>query len=453
MKRRTRLVSIVLAVIMLLLSACNINMGEEPDKGTDSVPKTDVGVQKVVFWHAMGGANTKVVDQLVANFNASQDKVQVEAVYQGTYDDLLSKLKASMGTNEGPSVVQMYEIGSRFMIDSKLITPMQEFIDAGQWDVSQLEPNISGYYTFEDKLYSMPFNSSNPILYYNKDLFKDAGLDPESPPKTFEELKIAADTISKKGKAVGANFAIYGWFMEQLFANQGAEYVNNGNGRDDLATESLVNTEPGVKVLTWWKDLIDSKAANNLGRKTDDSKKAFSAGQVAMILDSTAALKGLVDSSEGKFEVGTGFLPKPEGAEEGGVIVGGASLWMMNSRPEAEQKAAWEFIKFLTSPSEQAYWHINTGYFPITTKAYEEESVKENLKKFPQFQTAIDQLHQTKLVKATQGAVMGVFPEARQIVEGAIEEVLNNKKSPQQALDDAAKEITTKIQDYNRTVK
>ncbi|MGV2686190.1 ABC transporter substrate-binding protein, partial [Clostridium perfringens] len=88
-----------------------------------------------------------------------------------------------------------------------------------------------------------------------------------------------------------------------------------------------------------------------------------------------------------------------------------------------------------------------------TTKAYEEESVKENLKKFPQFQTAIDQLHQTKLVKATQGAVMGVFPEARQIVEGAIEEVLNNKKSPQQALDDAAKEITTKIQDYNRTVK
>lgn len=190
----------MLAAIMLLLSACNINMGEEPDKGTDSVPKTDVGVQKVVFWHAMGGANTKVVDQLVANFNASQDKVQVEAVYQGTYDDLLSKLKASMGTNEGPSVVQMYEIGSRFMIDSKLITPMQEFIDADQWDVSQLEPNISGYYTFEDKLYSMPFNSSNPILYYNKDLFKDAGLDPESPPKTFEELKIAADTISKKGR-------------------------------------------------------------------------------------------------------------------------------------------------------------------------------------------------------------------------------------------------------------
>lgn len=266
-KRRIRMIGVVLAAVMVLLSACNVNMGEEPAKGTDTGSKTEAGVQKVVFWHAMGGATTKVVDQLVANFNESQDKVQVEAVYQGTYDDLLSKLKASMGTNEGPSVVQMYEIGSRFMIDSKLITPMQDFIDADQWDAAQLEPNISGYYTFENKLYSMPFNSSNPILYYNKDLFKDAGLDPENPPKTFEELTIAAETISKKGKAVGANFAIYGWFMEQLFASQGAEYVNHGNGRDDLATESLVNTEPGVKVLTWWKELIDSKAANNLGRK------------------------------------------------------------------------------------------------------------------------------------------------------------------------------------------
>lgn len=453
---KKRLVSLMLAAVMLLMAACSVNMGEEEPKAADPGTKgaeTKSGAQKVVFWHAMGGATTKVVDQLVDNFNKSQDKIQVEAVYQGTYDDLLSKLKATMGTSEGPTVVQMYEIGSRFMVDSKLITPMQNFIDQDGWDVGQLEPNISGYYTFDDKLYSMPFNTSNPILYYNKDLFKEAGLDPENPPKTFEELKAAADKISKTGKAVGANFAIYGWFMEQFFANQGAEYVNNGNGRDELATESLVNSDAGVKVMTWWKDLIDTKAANNLGRKTDDSKKAFSAGQVAMILDSTAALKGLVDGTTGKFEVGTGFLPKPADAKEGGVIVGGASLWMMNNRPDEEQKAAWEFIKFLTSPEQQAFWHINTGYFPITTKAYEQDSVKENLKKFPQFQTAIDQLHQTKLNRATQGAVMGVFPEARQIVEGAIEEVLNNKKTPKAALDDAAKEITAKIQEYNRTVK
>jgi sn-glycerol 3-phosphate transport system substrate-binding protein len=451
------LMSLVLAVLMIFLAACNVNMGESAESKKPEVAKPGAtpvsGTKKVVFWHAMGGSNTKVVEQMVTDYNASQDKIKVEAVYQGSYDDLLSKLKASMGTSEGPSVVQMYEIGSRFMIDSKAITPMQNFIDTDKWDATQLEPNIAGYYTLSGKLYSMPFNTSNPILYYNKDLFKAAGLDPAKPPKTYEELKAAADAITKTGKATGANFAIYGWFMEQLMANQGAEFVNNGNGRTAMATESQVNSEAGVKVLTWWKDLVDTKAANNLGRKTDDSKKAFSAGQVGMILESTAALKGLVDSAGGKFEVGTGFLPKPSDAKDGGVVVGGASLWMMNNRPDDEQKATWDFIKFLTSPKEQAYWHVNTGYFPITKKAYDEEIVKANLKQFPQFQTAIDQLHQTKLNTATQGAVMGVFPEARQIVEGAIEEVLNNKKSPKEALDAAAKEITSKIQLYNKTVK
>ncbi|MDQ0902156.1 MULTISPECIES: ABC transporter substrate-binding protein [unclassified Paenibacillus] len=453
-----RLTGLALTATMVFLAACSVNMGESTESKKPETTKSGAaveisGTKKVVFWHAMGGANTKVVDQLVANYNASQNKIKVEAVYQGNYDDLLSKLKASMGTSEGPSVVQMYEIGSRFMIDSKAITPMQNFIDADKWDLSQLEPNIAGYYTLGGKLYSMPFNTSNPVLYYNKDLFKAAGLDPAKPPKTFEELKAAADAITKTGKATGANFAIYGWFMEQLFANQGAEYVNNGNGRSSMATQSQVNSEAGVKVLTWWKDLVDTKAANNLGRKTDDSKKAFSAGQVGMILESTAQVKGLVDSASGKFEVGTGFLPKPADAKEGGVVVGGASLWVMNNRSDDEQKSTWDFIKFLTSPKEQAYWHVNTGYFPITKKAYDEDIVKENLKKFPQFQTAIDQLHQTKMNPATQGAVMGVFPEARQIVEGAIEEVLNNKKSPKEALDAAEKEITSKIQTYNKTVK
>ncbi|EGL15572.1 MULTISPECIES: ABC transporter substrate-binding protein [Paenibacillus] len=443
----------LLTAVMLVSAGCggSDTAGTGDKGGADS--GSGSGPKKVVFWHAMGGANTKVVDQLVADYNASQDKIKVEAIFQGSYDDLLSKLKASMGTKEGPSVVQMYEIGSRFMIDSKMVTPMQNFIDADKYDLTQLEPNITGYYTFNDKLFSMPFNTSNPVLYYNKDLFKAAGLDPEKPPATYEEFQKAAEAISKTGKATGGNFAIYGWFMEQFFANQGAEYINNDNGRKELATQSLVNSEAGVQTLTWWKNMVDSKAMNNLGRKTDDSKKAFSAGQVGMILDSTAALKGLVDSSKGKFEVGTGFLPKPANAKDGGVVVGGASLWIMNDRADDEQKATWDFIKFLTSPKEQAYWHINTGYFPITKKAYDEQSVKDNMKSFPQFQTAVDQLHQTKLNTATQGAVMGVFPEARQIVEGAIEEVLNNKKSPKDALDAAAKDITSKIEKYNKTVK
>jgi sn-glycerol 3-phosphate transport system substrate-binding protein len=354
-----------------------------------------------------------------------------------------------MDSKSGPSLIQVYEIGSKFMIDSGAVTPVQQFIDEEKYDVSSLEPNISSYYTFDGKQYSMPFNTSNPILYYNKDLFKKAGI--ETPPTTYQEVADDAKKLTE-GSVTGASFAIYGWFMEQLLANQGKDLVNNGNGRESSATESLVNQEAAATTLTWWKSMVDNKSALNLGRKTDDTKKAFLAGQIAMTLDSTASLRGIVDGAAGKFEVGTAFLPKPDTSSEGGVVVGGASLWVLNNKSAEEQKAAWEFIKYLAEPAVQAEWHISTGYFPITTKAYDEQIVKDNLAKYPQFQTAVDQLHASKPSTASQGAVMGVFPDARQTVEGAIEEVFSGKKDVKAALDDAAKQITEKIDIYNKTV-
>lgn len=454
-----------IAAIMLMLSACaqstssNMNNVQEKQEGASSdnalstSENSDSDDDKIVvtWWHAMGGELGETVNTLVEQFNDSQDKITVNAVYQGSYDESLSKLRTTLGTDQGPTLMQVYEIGTRFMIDSQAITPMQKFIDEDEFDLSQLEENILGYYTFDGELYSMPFNTSNPILYYNKDMFKEAGLDPENPPSTYEEVAEAAAQLTKPGQ-YGASFAIYGWFMEQFFANQGAEYVNNGNGRDNLATASLLNEEAGVETMKWWKQMIDDGVALNLGRNTSDTKKAFAAGQVAMILDSTAALRGIVDSTEGKFEVGTGFLPRPADSKDGGVIVGGASLYIMNNRPEAEQKAAWEFIKYLAAPEQQAFWNVNTGYFPITKAAYDQPLIQENMEKFPQFQTAVNQLHQTKLNNATKGAVMGVFPEARQIVERAMEEIINGVNSPEEALSQAADEITEKIVAYNATL-
>ncbi|MFI2855838.1 ABC transporter substrate-binding protein [Paenibacillus sp. JSM ZJ436] len=453
---RRSLTLMLLAWTMLVSAACSSNGAggiEEPlappAKAAAATSSTPV---KVVWWHSMSGELGQAVDKLIADFNGKQDGIEVEGVFQGTYDESLNKLKASLGSDSGPTMIQVYEIGSRFMMDTQATRPVQDFMDAEGYDISGLEPNIKNYYTFDGKLYSMPFNSSNPILYYNKDAFKAAGLDPENPPQTYEEVAEAAKKLTQGGQT-GASFAIYGWFMEQFFANQGQELLNNGNGRSSAATASQLNSEAGVKTLEWWKEMLDDQSLLNLGRKTDDTKKAFAAGQIAMMLDSTASLRGIVSSAEGKFEVGTGFLPKPSDAGEGGVIIGGASLWLMNNKSEEESKAAWEFMKYLADPVTQAEWHINTGYFPVHTKAYEEDSVKENLKKYPQFQTAVDQLHQTVPNAATQGAVMGVFPEARQITETAIEEVLNGQSSPQEALDKAAKEITSKIETYNKTVK
>ncbi|MEK3785749.1 MULTISPECIES: ABC transporter substrate-binding protein [Paenibacillus] len=451
----TRKKSIPLMLIclsmLLVLSACSGGTAAENAQNPASDGGTG-GPVKVTWWHSMSGNGEKAIQQIADKFNSSQSDIQVEAIYQGKYDDSLNKLKASMGSDSGPDLIQVYEIGSKFMIDSKAITPVQQFIDKDQFDLSKLEPNITRYYTIDGKLNAMPFNTSNPILYYNKDAFKAAGLDPEKPPVTFEDFEQAATALNANGQT-GASIAIYGWFLEQFFANQNAEYVNNGNGRDAAATESLINSEAGVKTLTWWKGMLDKKIISNLGRNTDDTNSAFAAGQIAMTLDSTAGLRSIVEKVGDKFEVGTAFLPRPSSATEGGVVVGGASLYIMNNKSEEQQQAAWEFIKFVASPEVQAEWSVNTGYFPITTAAYEQQVLKDNMEKYPQFKTAVDQLHASAATKATQGAVMGVFPEARQIAEGAIESVLNGQQEPKAALDQAAQQITEKIAQYNQTVQ
>ncbi len=441
-------ISMALAAVMSIsfLAGC----GSKPTEGTEDDPI------ELVFWHAMGGVAGESIGKLVEDFNKSQKTIKVKAEYQGSYDDAINKLKSSQQGNGGPDIMQLYDIGTRWMIDSGYALPMQQFIDADKYDVSSLEKNILGYYTVQDKLYSMPFNSSTPILYYNEDAFVAAGLDPKKPPTTMEEVKSMAEKLVKKeGDKVdvyGYSMAVYGWFFEQLMAKQDLDYGNNGNGRKDKATAvDFDKNGGGLKIFNMWKDLYATGNAGNFGRKTADTQNAFIAGKTAMMIDSTAVVNSIIKGVNGKFKVGTAFLPSINSTDKGGVSIGGGSLWIMDKEDEGRGKAAWEFIKFMVSPEQQLYWHQNTGYFPITTKTYELEGMKEHLKKLPQFQTAIDQLHSSKV--ESRGALLGVFPEARQIVETQVEALLQNTITPQQAVDKAAADINSALEKYNKANK
>jgi sn-glycerol 3-phosphate transport system substrate-binding protein len=253
----------------------------------------------------------------------------------------------------------------------------------------------------------------------------------------------------------GVAFAIYGWFFEQFLAVSGAPYVDNGNGRDARAAKAVFNGPDGVKVLSWWKSMIDEGTMANYGRVTTDTRNAFNAGQVAMIIESTAALRGMMDASQGKFELGTAYLPRPSESafRASGTIIGGASLWILKDRPTAEQQGAWEFIKYVAAAPQQAYWHTMSGYYPIRKSGYSEPLDKEWRAKYPPFQTAIEQLHMAPVNRITSGGLIGVFPSARQTIESAIEQVLAGKATPQKALDDAAAAVTIAIQDYEATVQ
>jgi sn-glycerol 3-phosphate transport system substrate-binding protein len=413
---------------------------------------------KIVFWYSVGGKVAEATKVMVEQFNATHQDIQVEAVFQGSYDEAINKLKQSITSKATPSVMQVYDIGTRFMIDSKAVVPAQKWIDQEKFDVSGYEPNIMEYYKVDNQLYSMPFNTSTPILYYNKTMFKEAGLDPENPPKTFEEVAAAAQKLTVKdgsGKITrpGITLAIYGWFFEQFLAEQNAPFANNANGRDSMATAAAFNSTQGEKVLNWWLGMVKEGSAANMGRKTADTQKAFIAGQTAMTIDSTGVLVDILDGVNGKFEVGTGFMPHPADTPKGGVIIGGGSLWMLGGHSEAEEKAAWEFVKFMTAAKQQAYWHIKTGYFPVVKGAYDDPELKKHQEKYPQFKVAIDQLHGTVINRYTQGALLGVFTQARQEIEGAIEQVLNGQATPAAALQKAADSVNGAIERYNQTVK
>src|ERR671937_1894608 len=163
---------------------------------------------KIVWWHAMGGVNGEAVKKMVDGFNKSQSNIKVEAVFQGSYDDLLSKLNTALASNAAPALVQVFDIGQAYMRDSGQVVPMQAFIDRDKFDTSDFEPAVLNYYKFQDKLQSMPFNSSSAILYYNKDAFKEVGLDPAKPPVTFSEVADAAKKLTKKD---GATTTRYGF--------------------------------------------------------------------------------------------------------------------------------------------------------------------------------------------------------------------------------------------------
>lgn len=439
-------------ILLLLIVSILMNLVLLPQEVSFS--QTTKPIQ-LVFWHSMGSNLGKALQYLVEQYNSKNKNEKIVAQYQGSYDDLITKLKTAQAAKQGPDIAQVYEIGTRFMIDSGWAVPVQRFIQSAKFDLNQLEPNLLAYYTVEGTLWSMPFNSSTPILYYNKTAFKEANLDPNKPPKSFTEVENYGKKLIKKDKKgqitrYAFSMAIYGWYFEQLLAKQGALYVDNGNGREKRATKVVFNNEEGKNILRWWKRLIDEKIAGNFGRNYDDTITAFVAGKTCMIIASTASLKTILDGVGKKFEVGTAFIPALNNNKNGGVIIGGASLWILKNHPQNYQKSAWNFIEFLVSPQSQLFWHKNTGYFPVNKRVYTLKEMTDHLKKYPQFKTAIDQLHATPINVATRGAVIGVFPEARRIIEENIEKVIVNNYPIDKALKDAEERINKAIKEYNQ---
>ena len=446
----------LLILSLAVLTACtnsdndtNTEETETPEPATSEGTGTEDAKVSIEFWHAMSGTGQESLDSIVKGFNDSQDKYEVVAEFQGTYEESLTKLRGVGGTKDAPAITQVFEVGTKYMIDSGYIEPMQSFIDKDNYDLSQLEENILNYYKVDGELYSMPFNSSTPVMVYNKDAFTEAGLDPEKAPETFSEVIDAAAKL-QKGEMYGFSMLTYGWFFEQLVATQGGLYVDEDNGRSGDATEALFNGPEGLNVFNFLDTMNKAGTFGNFGTNWDDIRAAFASGKVAMYMDSSAGVAGAITNAP--FDVGVAYIPHADEVERNGVVIGGASLWMSKGIAEEEQQAAWEFMKYLTTPEVQAQWHLDTGYFAINPKAYDEENVKEKWAEFPQYKVTVDQLQDTVPGLATQGALISVFPESRQQIVTALEDLYQGK-DPQEVLDKAAEGTNRAMEIANKTKK
>ncbi|MGE4525621.1 MAG: ABC transporter substrate-binding protein [Sphaerochaeta sp.] len=421
-------------------------------EATKAAPAKPAGPVEITFWHAMGGVNGEALASMVDEFNKQNEgKIKVKYEFQGNYDDEFAKIQAS-GGNYPCDIIQVYDIGTRYMIDSGWILPVQEYIEKDKYDISQIEPNIAAYYTVDNTLYSMPFNSSTPLLYYNKTAFEEAGI--TKVPTCFEDIYEIAEKlkiVNPDGtvKRYGYGMGNYGWFFEQWIGKMGLHYVNNNNGRGkDYATAVEFDTNGGgLQIIKVWDKILKEGISPYLNMGNDDAKAAFISGNVCMIPESTAALKSLLLNVGDKFEIGVAYFPSINRNDVGGVSVGGGSLWMMDTGKQEREDATWEFLKFMVSPEMQAFWNAKTGYFPVTVAAAQTATFKENIAKYPQFQVAIDQLHSSAPQYA--GALLSVFSEARQIVQNYIARLANNELDPQATLNGMAKDINKAIETYN----
>jgi len=466
-----RKVLFFLACLALLLSLAACGGGGEKEgeatPGGSVTPggsATPGGTVEISFWHTETASNLNSLQALVRRFNDSQSEVKVKLAYQGTPDENMAKVLASVRGGDPPTIAYLDEVRVQRLVDTGAFRPVQEFIDAENYDVSDFDDKTIQYFTVDDKLQAMPISLAVPMLFYNKVAFREVGLDPEKPPKDLMELKEIAPKFVKRDShgnltRTCMTLDLSAWMVEAAIGEHGDLYINNENGRAGRATAVEFNGPTGQALFQWWHDMLKEGLAINVGRNTSgaDSLLPIGAGQAVMTWGSSAGLRSIVDVLEGGLaqtpvELGAALAPGlPGGTRYTGTF--GRAMWLPKERPEAEQEAAWKFIKWLMEPEQQAEWFAGSGYLSVRNSAYDLPAAQEIMAKYPQFRTPVDAFRASPATPSTVGPLLGPFTEVRETTIHALEEIAVANKDPIEALNAAAEESNQIIKEYNQRVQ
>ena len=406
-------------------------------------------VTEIDFWYALSGNIQEVTLSLVEDFNESHPDIQVNPVHKGSYSEVLTSSIAAYRTDNAPHIVQVYEVGTQTLLDSNAIKPVYELFEENDMDINwdDFIGPLKAYYSVDGNLYSLPFNSSTPFLFYNKDAFEEAGLDPNQPPRTFKEVEEYGRQLVESGAV--ENALTVGWpswvLAENMFTWHGQPITNNRNGYDGHASELKINSEFGVELFTQLKEWQSENIFTYEGREGTPNP-SFLTGKTAMIITSTAYLGGFKEGAD--FEIGSGFIPHKEGLPQGNSLIGGATLWVYQGHSDEEYRAVTEFLDFIASVDQQVRWHKETGYLPVTNSAVNQLEEEGWFEENPNHSTAFNQLNIETETGEFAGLRLGDFVAIREIVLSELESIFSGNKTVEKALDDAVQKSNQRLERY-----
>ena len=406
---------------------------------------------KIDFFEAFSGPRLQWIKDRAAEWNKQNPNYEVVVTPKASYRDALNA--AILGARQGnpPALVQIFEVGSQQAKDSGLFVPVGSI--PGAFDTSDYIKPVLDYYTIGGTVNSIPFNSSNAVMYVNNALMKKAGLNPANPPKTYSEVLNDCAALRAAGDTQDScmTFALHSWYFEQWMAEQNAPLANNGNGRDGRATKVLLNSQPALNIVNWIKELNDKGYYTYTGKLEDwnGSEAIMLQGKSMFHLDSTSEVNTITKAGkDGGWIATTAELPIPDNAPREGVVIGGASVWIMKGVPQDVQQAARNFVLYMTNTDNMISWHKLTGYFPVRISSINKLDQQGWFRDNPNYAVAFNQLLSTKASTATAGALIGPFPQVRTIIEEAIQKVLNGA-SVDSAMNQAEQLANQALQQYN----
>ncbi len=449
MKRTSRFRSVSVLAIGLMIAATLTPLSAEAQQRV-----------QVDFWHGLTQPLGGILENVAAGFNASQSKYQVNATFKGSYPETMVAAIAAFRAGNAPHIVQMFEVGTATMMAARTaIKPVYELSkETGvNIDPKNYVGGVRGYYSTADgKLVSMPFNSSTPITWYNKDAFRKAGLDPEKPPRTWEETRDAAKKIvQSKAATCGYTMAWPTWTQYENFsAIHNIPLATKANGMKGMDAELKVNSPLHIKHLQTLMDM-HKEGAFKYGGRDGAADALFPSGECAIFHGSSGMRARVI--REAKFQWGVTMLPFYKGTPNApkNSIIGGASLWVMTSpkRTAEEYKAVAEFFQYISRPEIDAKWHMDTGYVPITLAGFALASGQGYYIKNPGADIPFRQLTLTEPTENSMGLRLGNMPEIRVIMQEEMEKAFQGQQTAKQAQDNVVQRGNVVLRNFERTNK